>query len=245
MDILSTIFAYSLNALILLITPLVSAFIIFNFGRMLLSNKIYHDPIASKAYVFFGLICIPIHELSHLAMAILFGHKVNAVKLLSWRTPAYVTHSYDPRSSIQVMGNFFIAIAPFITSTILVHQLTLYPMNLLVDLTLNPGSTFLQGLLIAPTLFQSFLMTNQWWEVLLTIMLSFYCVPSNTDFNNALQSALLSFPVFFIAVFLGTAFFIGMGQVVGIVLFMGILSTLTAFFGWLLFYFITFIPTLR
>lgn len=60
----------------------------------------------------------PIHELSHAAMCLIFGHKVTGIKLFQRRdangTIGYVTHAYNPNSLYQRIGNLFIGTAPLI-----------------------------------------------------------------------------------------------------------------------------------
>jgi len=58
----------------------------------------------------------PIHELGHLIMCFLFGHKVSRIKLLQLHSPdgvlGYVEHRYNPNSLYQQAGNFFIGVGP-------------------------------------------------------------------------------------------------------------------------------------
>jgi len=234
---------HALHSLYFLIFPLVFVFAIFNLGHLLVGKAVFNHPIARHTYSLFGLIGTPTHELSHLVMALLFGHKITGVKLFSWRTKAYVRHSYNASSSFQVMGNFFIAIAPFMTSIALVHYLAFRSLNFTIDLSVDPFIVFGNALTLAPELLLMFAKSTEWWQFALAIMLSFYCVPSNTDFSNALRSALLSVPVFLIMAFVGTMVFVDMGQIVGTVLFMGLLSSITSVIWWFLLFGLTFIPT--
>lgn len=63
-----------------------------------------------------GWIGIVIHELSHLLVAVLFGHRITRVKLLNLSqndgSLGSVSSTYNPNSLYQKMGNFFIGIAP-------------------------------------------------------------------------------------------------------------------------------------
>ncbi|MDC5870539.1 hypothetical protein OPW39_17190 [Vibrio europaeus] len=129
------------------------------------------------------------------------------------------------------------------TSVGLVHYLAFRSLNFNIDLSVDPFIVFGNALTLAPELLLMFAKSTEWWQFALTIMLSFYCVPSNTDFSNALRSALLSLPVFLIMAFVGTMVFFDMGQIVGTILFMGLLSSITSVIWWFLLFGLTFIPT--
>lgn len=70
----------------------------------------------SNVVMITAVIGVPIHELSHAIFAILFGHKVNDIKLFQKPDEngvmGYVDHSYNKRNIYQQIGNFFIGIAP-------------------------------------------------------------------------------------------------------------------------------------
>lgn len=75
--------------------------------------------------IYFGFIGIIIHELSHLIMAIIFGHHIERVALI--RIPrehdpdtalGRVSHSWKVDSIYQSIGNVFIGIAPVIGCTL-------------------------------------------------------------------------------------------------------------------------------
>jgi len=75
--------------------------------------------------LYLGFIGIFFHELSHLLTAILFGHRIDKVRLLKRPHPnqlgadgkpdmalGYVNHTWNQRNWYQVTGNLFIGIAP-------------------------------------------------------------------------------------------------------------------------------------
>lgn len=80
-----------------------------------------------KAIYISAWIGTPIHELSHAFACIVFGHKIKRILLFSpdqKGTLGYVTHSYNNRNLWQVMGNFFIAIAPLLGGLFALYLVT-------------------------------------------------------------------------------------------------------------------------
>jgi len=70
-----------------------------------------------------AFIGVPVHELSHLIAIKLFGHRVVAYSLFepdpSTGTLGYVRHAYRRRNAWQLVGTFFIGIAPFVAGAVL------------------------------------------------------------------------------------------------------------------------------
>lgn len=100
-------------------TYLTGMIIVFGLLLGILRNysiKNFQRGFGSKAVMVTGVIGVPIHELSHAIFALLFGHKVNEIKLLQKPDEngvmGYVQHSYNQRSIYQQIGNFFIGVAP-------------------------------------------------------------------------------------------------------------------------------------
>lgn len=65
-----------------------------------------------------ALIGVPVHEIGHALMCLVFGHKVEQIKLVQFGAPGealgYVNHSFDPNNLFHRIGQFFIGIAPII-----------------------------------------------------------------------------------------------------------------------------------
>ena len=66
----------------------------------------------------------PLREAGHVAMAILFWHRVEGVRFLDMRAEddemGYVEHSYNPRNLIAQLGNFFFALGPVLLGLVAV-----------------------------------------------------------------------------------------------------------------------------
>lgn len=74
-----------------------------------------------------GVIGTPVHETGHAIFCVLFGHKINDIKLYSMDTSTgilgYVSHSYNKRNVYQVIGNFFIGVGPIVFGSLVLMGL--------------------------------------------------------------------------------------------------------------------------
>lgn len=64
-----------------------------------------------------GFIGTPIHELAHASMCLVFFHKIAEIKLFQIDDSGvlgYVSHNYNRKNIYQVIGNYFIGVAPII-----------------------------------------------------------------------------------------------------------------------------------
>lgn len=92
--------------LILILTLFVLQRLVFSLSANMLHGKVIYLS---------AWLGTPIHELSHALFCLVFGHKIQRIVLFNpdkRGTLGYVTHSYNNRNLWQVMGNFFIGIAP-------------------------------------------------------------------------------------------------------------------------------------
>ena len=88
-------------------------------------SKAFYRMFASKTLCYaLGVIGTPVHELSHALMCILFGHKINEIKLFQVDENddklGYVNHSFNPRNPYHQIGNYFIGVAPILVGTVVI-----------------------------------------------------------------------------------------------------------------------------
>lgn len=96
---------------------LVGIFIIF--GLVIeLTRRITLKLIPYKMFQCTCFLGTPVHEIGHAAMCLIFGHKINDIKLLQFNSEdgcmGYVEHTYNPKNIYHRIGNFFIGIGPII-----------------------------------------------------------------------------------------------------------------------------------
>lgn len=77
-----------------------------------------------------GWIGTPVHELGHAIFCVLFGHKIKELKLYSPNaadgTLGFVHHAYNPKSTYQKIGNFFIGAGPIIFGSLVIYAISYY-----------------------------------------------------------------------------------------------------------------------
>lgn len=189
---------------------------IFLFGFLIaLCNRAFYANFGSHAravcYVT-GFIGVPIHELSHALMCVLFGHHIVKIKLFQIGaedgTLGYVTHTYSKRNIYQRIGNFFIGIAPIVVITAILFLLAwlLLP-GMVADLSAATGSAAQSGKVMDMLLniphtvktFFSFIGTWQWWVFVgIGMLLALHMTLSGADIKNALSGMIFVFLTMFI-----------------------------------------------
>lgn len=112
---------------VILTVALVAVFVIFGLLLGIIERATLRTLLRSygeKSIIITGMIGTTIHELSHFLMCKIFFHKVNNVKLFSFKikdnTLGYVNHSYNRKNPYARLGNFFIGIAPILFGTAII-----------------------------------------------------------------------------------------------------------------------------
>ncbi|EEU30247.1 hypothetical protein HMPREF0501_00625 [Limosilactobacillus coleohominis 101-4-CHN] len=132
--------------------------------------------------VILGGIGVIIHELSHLVVALLFGHRIDRVSLLhipdahdpNDRGLGYVSHVWNDDSLYQKIGNVFIGIAPVIGCSLAMVISTRFLVPTLYDrwlLAIGGGTITNQPLL--------------WWHVLIWLVLMINISVGGFDLSGA------------------------------------------------------------
>jgi hypothetical protein len=160
-----------------------------------------------------GFIGTPIHELSHAFMCLIFFHKIVEIKLFQIDekngTLGYVNHSYNKKNPYQLMGNYFIGIAPILCGTAIIYfaiklllpdvfnEITAY----LVDFSLLQNGGFSWNSIlyffatfydIIKTLFCGISEGYTWW----IFMLIAFCIALHMNLSGAdIKNSLLGLPV--------------------------------------------------
>jgi hypothetical protein len=80
------------------------------------SNRFFIQALGPRGVLLTAWIGTPIHEIGHLLMCFIWGHKVTKVKFLQLNSPdgilGYVQHQYNRNSMYHQVGNFFIGLGP-------------------------------------------------------------------------------------------------------------------------------------
>lgn len=171
------------------------------------------------AYYLSGFIGIPLHELSHAVMAVLFGHRIIRIKWFGFGSGGLygcVEHSWNTRSLYQRIGLFFIGIAPFMAAIIVLQAF--FDIRFQGDVLSTLKS----------------LSMGQW---LAAALLCFYCVPSFADLKSIVLGGVVCAALLLAIVMLSNDLLLGFSfknlsaQMMGYAVIFSLFSAL----GWLVF----------
>ncbi|MFH1131868.1 MAG: hypothetical protein V1754_11075 [Pseudomonadota bacterium] len=208
-----------------LLIPNLLALFAFLFGMLILlvlfhlqervTSRFLAKHLGWKAVLLTGWLGVSAHEFAHLVMAKFFAHRIVAWKLFEpdpvSGTLGYVRHSYSRKSAWQVLGNFFIGMAPVFFGGLLLYGLFWWilpteKLGLLLQNTLFLGQgtqkkqalTFLvvfEGLRAFGTNLGAALWSSRslWLplQIYLGICISSHLAPSSTDFKGAFPGLLV------------------------------------------------------
>ena len=129
-DRLFTLLYNTLKACFEQILWLWGAFFLIGFALYFVSklrDKAFANSFGYKIELFLtGWIGIPTHEMAHAVFCFIFRHKITEAKFFSPRddgTMGYIRHEFNPKSSYQKIGNFFIGIAPMLFGAVVIYAL--------------------------------------------------------------------------------------------------------------------------
>ena len=134
------------------VVPVLIMVVIQNMIGRLVIPLALGGPIARKGFLATALIGVPIHELSHAIVAIVFRHRILHICFFDF-TPehgriGYVSHQWNRLSLYQSMGLFFIGIAPLIGAGLVIWGATAVLLPDMLDIfaeTLLAGIPYYSG----------------------------------------------------------------------------------------------------
>lgn len=167
-----------------------------------------------------SIIGTPIHELSHALMCLIFGHKIQEIKL--WQpssedgTLGYVTHAYHPRNLYHILGNLFIGVGPIFggLGIITLCMLICFPNTLseyvtsataMVQSGEGIGAILLGGLKIIPNICKEFSMQDVpvWGRIIALIVMFSVSLHINLSLAD-IKGAATAIPLYLVLVLIPT-----------------------------------------
>lgn len=160
------------------------------------THKGYHAIFGWYGILWTAWIGTPIHELSHVFFAKIFGHNVHKISLFKPNKQTgslgHIDHSFDSSSLYQRIGNFFVGCAPLIGGSVFLYGLLffLFPtgkdvITMLPQTLIWPESlhAIINALLFAITS-ASFLHWQIWLFIYLSLAIASHLAPSKADRKN-------------------------------------------------------------
>ncbi|PEB41381.1 hypothetical protein [Bacillus pseudomycoides] len=189
-----------------------------------------------KGFLLSAWIGVPIHELGHAIMCVVFRHHIVAMQLFPTNTNngylGYVRHQYNQRNIYQRIGNFFIGIAPIFSGMAALILLMYYfvPQSYSVfihALKTNAQATsinidtlqniFLSSMLLLKSLFTVSNLFNPlfWLFLFIAICISTHIALSKPDIEGSLDGIITMFILLFLFNSIARLFHYDSNQLIG------------------------------
>nr|WP_227495856.1 hypothetical protein [Bacillus mycoides] len=189
-----------------------------------------------KGFLLTAWIGVPVHELGHAIMCLVFRHKIVATQFFPTDTSqgalGYVQHQYNQKSIYQRIGNFFIGIGPIIsgiTALILLMRYfvpasySLFNTNLettVASTSINLDmiqNMFLSTFFLLKSLFtMSNLLTPSFWLFLfIAICISAHIALSKPDIKGSIDGVIVMFILLFLFNIIAGLFQYDSNQLIG------------------------------
>lgn len=189
-----------------------------------------------KGFLLTAWIGVPVHELGHAIMCLVFRHKIVATQFFPTDTSqgalGYVQHQYNQKSIYQRIGNFFIGIGPIIsgiTALILLMRYFVPESYSLFNTTLETTiaatsinlemiqNMFLSTFFLLKSLFtMSNLLTPSFWLFLfIAICISAHIALSKPDIKGSIDGVIVMFIMLFLFNLIAGLFQYDSNQLIG------------------------------
>ena len=161
-----------------------------------LSKIMLVNNLGNNSQLIVGGAGVIIHELGHAIFAYLFGHQVTKVQLLNVNYKSSgalgsVDHRYNDRNVYQLLGNFFIGLAPYYMCSIVLYLLQKFLLKAQFSLTALVQSLNIDTQLSASMIFDSVLdnlkssfANASWWMILIYIVLTIMIASTGYDLSR-------------------------------------------------------------
>ena len=212
-----SLFVESFKLFLILLAPFVAFAVLIHWFEYLTQRRM-SERLGWKRVLWTGWLGTPVHELSHVFMCRVFGHRIDDVALFEPDRDSgrlgYVRHSFEAGNWFQEMGNLFIGIAPLMGgSAVLAILLWLfYPeaaANAAESARLNSADSFLLQVrdsvvaVVTNIVTISNVATVRFWTfIYLVLCVGSHMAPSQCDYQGASRGVIWVGGILLISVFL-------------------------------------------
>ncbi len=212
-----SLFVESFKLFLILLAPFVAFTVLIHWFEYLTQRRM-SERLGWKSVLWTGWLGTPVHELSHVFMCRVFGHRIDDVALFEPDRDSgrlgYVRHSFEAGNWFQEMGNLFIGIAPLMGgSAVLAILLWLfYPeaaANAAESARLNSADSSLLQVrdsvvaVVTNIVTISNVATVRFWTfIYLVLCVGSHMAPSRCDYQGASRGVIWVGGILLISVFL-------------------------------------------